>query len=57
MKPESDIVIHALKQRYFALLPKENYPLTPEISRECDLLEEAIRNLQPKTAPAQTTTR
>ena len=41
-----DIVIHALKQRWFALALTENYPHTPKISRELDHLETAIRDLK-----------
>lgn len=36
-----DIIIHALKQRWFALAPTENYPQTPKVTAEMDHLEEA----------------
>lgn len=41
-----DIIIHALKQRWFALAPTENYPQTPKVTAEMDHLEEAIRDLK-----------
>ena len=38
-----DIIIRALKQRWFSLAPQEDYPRTPKITAEMDQLEEAIR--------------
>jgi hypothetical protein len=43
-----DAIITALKKRYFELAGKENYPHTPEITKECDHLEEAIKQMQKK---------
>ena len=45
---QDDVVIHALKQRFFQLAVQEDYPRTPKITEECDNLVTAIRNLQGK---------
>lgn len=44
-KSTDDVVVATLKKRYFDLLPKENFPGTPEITREADHLERAILEL------------
>lgn len=58
MKPQpprqDDVVLATLKRRYFLLLPAENIGHTPELTREIDNLEQAIRELQ-KTQPAAIT--
>lgn len=45
---KDDLVIKALKARYFALVPTEDFPRSPAITTELDNLETAIRELQPK---------
>lgn len=45
--PNQDIIIQALKEKYFNTLTKENYPHTPKITEEADNLEKAIRELLP----------
>lgn len=49
MKLQGDIVLHSLKQRYFALALTERFPSTPAITEELDRLEAAIRELQKAT--------
>ena len=45
--PEAtDPVIDALKQRYFKVAAKEDFPNTPMFTAEADRLEVAIRSLQ-----------
>lgn len=43
---EPDFVTEQLKKRYFDVAVKENYPKTPEVSKELDLLESCIRMRQ-----------
>lgn len=43
-----DFVIAALKQRYFAVLRREDYPRTPQVTKEADHLEHAIKELLAK---------
>lgn len=43
-----DVVIGALKKRYFEVASKEDYPNTPKLTAEADHLEKAIRELQAK---------
>ncbi len=45
---KDDIVVSALKEKYFRLLPKEDYPKTKAITVQLDNIEEAIRELQKK---------
>lgn len=40
---EKDTVLRALKNDYFRKLRKENWPKTPELSKEIDDLDRAIR--------------
>lgn len=42
-KIDKDMIIGALKAKWLTIAPKENYPHTPEITKELDNLEEAIR--------------
>lgn len=42
----SELVIRALKSRYFELARLENYPETPAVTVELDELEKAIREHQ-----------
>lgn len=48
---EDDFVIATMKKRYFDLVAKENYPKTPDITKEADNIEKAIRELQSKSNP------
>ncbi len=38
-----DLIIQSLKERYFRQAALENYPNTPEITKEVDNLEGAIK--------------
>lgn len=40
---EKDTILRALKSDYFRKLRKENWPKTPELSKEIDELDLAIR--------------
>ena len=40
---EKDTILRALKNDYFRKLRKENWPKTPELSKEIDDLDYAIR--------------
>lgn len=40
---EKDTILKALKNDYFRKLRKENWPKTPELSKEIDDLDRAIR--------------
>lgn len=40
---EKDTILRALKNDYFRKLRKENWPKTPELSKEIDDLDRAIR--------------
>jgi len=42
----SNPVVQSLKNRYFDIVSKEKYPNTPEITKEADCIEEAIKALQ-----------
>lgn len=48
---QDDVVISALKARYFDLLKKEDIPHTPKITSEADRLEEAIKKLTTESNP------
>ena len=39
----SNPIVESLKNRYFDIVRKEKYPSTPEISKEADCIEEAIK--------------
>lgn len=52
MNPIDEAVISSLKKRYFDILRKENYPKTPEITKEADNIEKAIRDMQKKLCSA-----
>lgn len=54
MNPKDDVVVRTLKKRYFALCPTERYPDTPEITKELDHLEHAIREMTASPAPTAT---
>ena len=41
-----DVVLRSLKFRYFEQIKKEDIGKTPQITKELDNLEEAIRKLQ-----------
>ena len=47
---EESLVIKTLKKRYFEIVSpgKENYPNTPELTKEADQLEKEIKKLQGK---------
>jgi hypothetical protein len=45
---QSDVVMDALKARYFDLCAKEDIGNTPELTKQIDELESAIRAHQPK---------
>ncbi len=40
---EKDTILRALKNDYFRKLQKENWPKTPELSKEIDELDRAIK--------------
>jgi hypothetical protein len=42
---EEDIIMRALKDKYFSLLRAEKWPQTNQTSKELDNLEQAIRGL------------
>ena len=42
----SDVVITSLKKRWFDLAAKEKYPNTPDLSKELDNIEGAIKELE-----------
>jgi len=44
----SDVVIDALKRRYFDVVSKERIGETPKLTAEADQLEKAIREVQRK---------
>ncbi len=44
--PPDDRVIQTLKEAYFRQLPKEKFPHTPEITKELNDLETAIKDLR-----------
>ena len=43
---KDDIVLDALKSKYWTQIKKEDIGKTPEITKELDHLEEAIREFQ-----------
>ena len=43
-KGKQDTVLKALKSEYFRKLKKENWPNTPDLSKEINALDAAIRN-------------
>jgi hypothetical protein len=43
-KEKQDTVLKALKSEYFRKLKKENWPNTPELTKEINDLDSAIRN-------------
>jgi hypothetical protein len=43
-KGKQDTVLKALKSEYFRKLKKENWPNTPELTKEINDLDAAIRN-------------
>lgn len=43
-KEKKDTVLKALKNEYFRKLKKENWPNTPELTKEINDLDSAIRN-------------
>lgn len=45
---QNDAVISALKSKYFDLLKKEKIPNTPELTKEIDNIENAIKALKGK---------
>ena len=45
---DDDIVIKALKEKYFAIVSKENIGHTPDLTKQADNLEAAIRKLTKK---------
>ena len=51
---QNDAVISTLKKRYFELASKENIGITPDITKEIDNLENAIKELL-KTSPENPT--
>ena len=46
MKNNDDEIIVSLKARYFSIIAKENYPKTPEITKEADKIEKWIRQFE-----------
>jgi hypothetical protein len=50
MPKHDDIVIRNLKARFFDLIKKEEIGKTPDITRELDNLQDAIRRLQKEAA-------
>lgn len=49
-KGEQDTVLKALKSEYFRKLKKENWPNTPELTKEINDLDTAIRNRKAELA-------
>ena len=43
-------IIASLKKRYFAVLSAENYPHTPDLTKEADDIEKAIAELKKQSA-------
>lgn len=50
--PKDDVVVGALKKRYFEVISKERIGSTPELTSEADKLEAAIRELTQKGNPS-----
>jgi hypothetical protein len=51
---EKDTILRALKNDYFRKLQKENWPKTPELSKEIDELDRAIKKRKQEILEAQT---
>lgn len=49
-KEKKDTVLRALKSEYFRKLKKENWPHTPELTKEINDLDSAIRNRKTEIA-------
>jgi hypothetical protein len=49
-KEKKDTVLKALKNEYFRKLKKENWPNTPELTKEINDLDSAIRNRKTEIA-------
>ena len=49
-KGKQDTVLKALKSEYFRKLKKENWPYTPELTKEINDLDTAIRNRKAELA-------
>jgi hypothetical protein len=49
-KEKQDTVLKALKSEYFRKLKKENWPHTPNLSKEINDLDTAIRNRKAELA-------
>jgi hypothetical protein len=49
-KEKQDTVLKALKSEYFRKLKKENWPNTPELTKEINDLDTAIRNRKAELA-------
>lgn len=47
-----NLITDLLKQKWFELAMKENYPSTPEVTAELDRLESEINKLETKTLSA-----
>jgi hypothetical protein len=41
-----DFVIRALKNKFLSLASKENYPRTPELTKDLDYIVETIREME-----------
>ena len=46
IEDKMSIIIEALKKKYFEIAPNENYPNTPEITKQLDTLENKIKQEQ-----------
>ena len=46
----SDVVVTSLKKRWYDLALKERFPGTPEISKELDNIEGAIKEMELEAA-------
>ncbi len=51
---EKDTILRALKNDYFRKLQKENWPKTPELSKEIDELDRAIKKRKQEILETQT---
>jgi hypothetical protein len=49
-KEKKDTVLKALKNEYFRKLKKENWPNTPDLTKEINDLDSAIRNRKTEIA-------
>jgi hypothetical protein len=43
--PSENIVVTALTDKYFSMLSLEDYPNTPEITKQLDNIEKALREI------------